>query len=109
MKILKIKKGFITNSSGSYEWLPQASGSPDIGGAGNTPAPASPSATPQTSALSTVAPSGAPVTGARPQKEGLDPSVMVLAVIVSLITVAIGAAKIVKAAIQKLNSRKKRK
>lgn len=31
MKILKIKKGFITNSSGSYEWIPPQENNPSGG------------------------------------------------------------------------------
>lgn len=73
MKILKIKKGFITNSSGSYEWLPTSNNSPSDLALPATVSPA-PSSQPAINNMAANNPSLENI-----QKSGLDPSVVLLA------------------------------
>jgi hypothetical protein len=41
MRVLKVKRGFITNSSGSYEWIPPVNDSTPTPAPISTPAPVS--------------------------------------------------------------------
>ncbi|MBU4099705.1 hypothetical protein KJ980_08755 [Patescibacteria group bacterium] len=78
MKILKIKKGFITNSSGSYEWIPPQENNPS--GDNSQPAqpvqptqPLSPAASSPAISKSYSAQSNS---DAGVKGSGLDPSIM---------------------------------
>ncbi len=87
LKILKIKKGFITNSSGSYEWLPISNNAPIM----NAPLPL-PTNTPISN---NIANNGANAANNIP-KAGLDPNVIVLTAVLGLVVILLGAANIAK-------------
>ncbi len=89
LKILKIKKGFITNSSGSYEWLPVSNNAPLT----NTPL-SLPTTTPIANNVINNSVNNTP-------KQGLDPNVITLTAILGLIVVVLGAVNVTKAMYKK--------
>lgn len=110
MKILKIKKGFITNSSGSYEWLPPAntSSAPSIAPSQPTSQSNSQSLPAAPSNNITQKPYVEPNSGENnAQKNSLDPSVILLAVIVIIIAVIAASAEIVKKILMIIEKNKK--
>lgn len=84
LKILKIKKGFITNSSGSYEWLPMSN---------NVPITNTPLSLPTNN---NIANNSINNTVNNMPKQGLDPNVMALTAVLGLVVVLLGAANIAK-------------
>lgn len=114
MKILKIKKGFITNSSGSYEWLPintpsePQNSAPSIVPSQPTPQPNNQSLPATPSNNITQKPHIEPNGGENnAQKNSLDPNVALLAVIVIIIAVIATSAEIVKKILMRMEKDKK--
>lgn len=93
LKILKIKKGFITNSSGSYEWLPVSNNVPV------TNAPLSLPANPP--ANNNIANNSINNPVNNMPKQGLDPNVIALTAVLGLIVVVLAAANAAKTVYKK--------
>lgn len=110
MKILKIKKGFITNSSGSYEWLPTNTSSAPSNSmpvapsqpVNNQPSPTTPPN--NTTHKPYIAPTSS---GNNTQRDGLDPSVILLGAIVTIAVVVAIVAEVVKKFLVKIKKDRK--
>lgn len=106
MKIIKIKKGFITNSSGSYEWLPALNSS--------SPPTSTPNAlpTPSNAATSSMQSNPSPnintTQNTAVQKNGFDPSVVIFAIIIGIAAIIACIGGIAKE-IKKTKKMKKKK
>jgi hypothetical protein len=99
MRILKVKKGFITNSSGSYEWIPPVDNSPSDFTPTAAPAPAPISKQiPKSSSVSSNVSSTANRTDT--QNNSLDPSVIMLGALLFVIIVFIIAAETARSALR---------
>lgn len=96
MKILKIKKGFITNSSGSYEWIPPQENNPP----GDNSKPAQPVAISKSYSAQSNSDAGA-------KGGGLDPSIMLFGAFFIMVAIIAIVAEIAGKIRRKIKSVKK--
>ena len=106
MRILKIKKGFITNSSGSYEWIPPAENpSPVKNNSQNQIAPQPSSVNTKSSVIQE---SRTQKVAESAPKEGLDPSVVVIGAFIAIISIIAIMAEFVKKLLIRIKRNKKK-